>query len=419
MSNYRSIRDEQSLSLVPLTKDAHLQNTNTFSTGLRSIPLVLKGAVVYGANASGKSNLIHAMETMPHIVRDSSTGFQPGARYNIQNFALDSSQNDSPTSFEVSVLLEGLRYQYGFALTPDRIWDEWLLVYKTVKPQEWFSRKWDPQIGKEEWGSFSSHFPGPKETWRQATRDNALFLSTAVQLNSAELKPLWNWIVRSLKPIPPDPNFEKNEIYDAMAKPNYKKKVLEWLSSADLGIEDYHFKKEKSKRLEYRLDSNAARVLEAKIEEGEVSKPQLEHKGDLGSATLDLKDESDGTQRFFHMAVPILTSLEVGATLVIDELEKSLHPLLVRHILNLFFSPETNPKGAQIIFTTHNTSFLDAGLFRRDQIWFTEKGTDLATRLRPLTEFSPRKDEAFEKGYREGRYGGLPFLHDFFPGKAE
>ena len=148
-------------------------------------------------------------------------------------------------------------------------------------------------------------------------------------------------------------------------------------------------------------------------EEREILTPQFVHNTEHGSASFELHEESQGTQRLYALAAPVLDVLKNGRLLIVDELDSSLHPLLVRRLVRMFHQPELNPHGAQLLFTTHDTSLLDRTLFRRDQIWFTEKDRDQATRLYPLTDFSPRESEAWEKGYLIGRYGAVPFFNEF------
>jgi AAA15 family ATPase/GTPase len=147
-------------------------------------------------------------------------------------------------------------------------------------------------------------------------------------------------------------------------------------------------------------------------EEQERLMPQFVHKTAHGSASFELYEESQGTQRLYALAAPVLDVLKHGRLLIIDELDSSLHPLLVRRLVRMFHQPELNPHGAQLFFTTHDSSLLDRTLFRRDQIWFTEKDNDQATRLYPLSDFSPRENEAWERGYLSGRYGAVPFFND-------
>jgi AAA15 family ATPase/GTPase len=192
-----------------------------------------------------------------------------------------------------------------------------------------------------------------------------------------------------------------------------KQSVLDFLKSADIGIVDITIEKQQAKQTTFKIDGATSKASLSNPVDAEVLIPFFNHVVTGKSVTFGLQDESQGTQRLFAFAGIILFVLERGMTLAVDEIESSMHPLLVRHILGLFFSPETNPHGAQIVFTTHSTNLLDNTLLRRDQIWFTEKSNDQATMLVPLSDFSPRKTEAFEKGYLEGRYGAIPTLSEF------
>jgi len=409
VSNFRSIRDEQCLSLVPVSSDRSLEGSNVHQTGGTLVPAVLKGAAVYGANASGKSTVLNAMAIMQALVRDSSTSIQAGQSLNVQGFAFDEKLQSGPTAFELTVFIGGIRYQYGFSLTPERIVDEWLLVYRSSKPQEWFRREWSAEAKAYDYAPFSSYFSGQKDLWKRSTRDNALFLSTAVQLNCEQLKPLWDWIVASWMIFPSQAIPVLDPTLDAIESGGAKA-VLGFLNSADLGIVDISIERQKAKQNRFVFDGSTGKTSVSEPVDVELRIPRFRHEAGSRSAVLDFAFESEGTQRLFSLSGFILAALDEGKTLVLDEIESSLHPLLVRHILGLIFSPETNPKGAQIIFSTHNTSLMDKAILRRDQIWLTDKGSDRATVLASLSEYSPRKNEAFEKGYLEGRYGAIPVL---------
>jgi AAA15 family ATPase/GTPase len=410
VSNYRSIRDEQCLSLVPIGKDMSLQATNIFMTGSDSVPAVLRGAGVYGANASGKSTVLNAMAFAQALIRDSATKVQAGQGLNVQGFAFDKGARAGPSSFEITALIEGTRYQYGFSLVPERIRDEWLLVYKSSKPQEWFKRTWNEAESRHDYAAFSSYFAGPKDLWKKSTRENALFLSTAIQLNSEQLKPLWDWLVSAWAIVPAQAGIGLDLTLDAIETGGSKEAVLGFLNSADIGITDVAVERQQAKQKIFMLDGATGNASVSEPVDTEIRIPKFTHSAEGTSAVIDFPFESQGTQRLFALAGIVLAALERGMTLVIDEIESSMHPLLVRHILGLFFSPETNRKGAQIVFSSHSTSLMDNELLRRDQIWLTEKGGDQATILVPLSDFSPRKKEAFEKGYLEGRYGAIPIL---------
>jgi|SRR5579872_580565 len=405
--NFRSFKDECSLSLVA-SRDRSLEDSNTIETHILSLPRALRSAVIYGANASGKSNLIRALALMRVMVLQSA-GLQPNLLFNVQPFRLDPASAAAPTLFEVTLLLEGTRYQYGFEFTPARIISEWLLVYQKSKPQKWFDRRADGE-GRNVF-EFGPHLLGAKRTWQDATRPNALFLSTAAQLNSESLTPLYKWFAETLnilldgEQLPPD--FSTGMIRTAAGRA----RITSLLSRADIAITSISAQPTKSVKQSVTLNP-AKGTVDTRMEETEILLPRFKHTIGAVSAEFELADESQGTQKLFALAGPLLDILEKGKILVIDELERSLHPALVRQIIETFQNPEHNGHGAQLIFTTHDTAQLDSTLLRRDQIWFTEKRRNQSSELIPLTEFSPRKGEALEKGYLSGRYGGVPVLAD-------
>jgi hypothetical protein len=151
-------------------------------------------------------------------------------------------------------------------------------------------------------------------------------------------------------------------------------------------------------------------TVQVRQEEDEFHLPVFEHRTERGGATFELQDESEGTQRLFCLAAPVLDALRHGHALIVDDLDRNLHTLLVRRLVGMFHDPVLNRRGAQLVFSAHDTSLLDHTLFRRDQVWFAEKDASLATRIFPLTDFSPRKREAWERGYRAGRHGAVPMF---------
>lgn len=404
VKNFRSFRDEQTLSLVASKDKAHLK-THAVETPIKAIPGLLLSAAIYGANASGKSNFIRAMQLMRVLVSDSA-GLQVEQKLNLQPFALDALTRDEPTEFEVTFLKDQIRYQYGFTARPDRIMSEWLIVYKTAKPQTWFRRDYDPETGKDIY-VFGSSLLGQRHVWQKSTRSNALFLSTAVQLNSEQLRPVFDWITRMVI-------FENGAGPIFLHTVNYMVQnpindIQNLMTAADIGISNIELVKRKGIMHETKIDLFTGKV-DSVQQEQENFMPLFNHAGPGGEANFELVDESEGTQRLFALAGPLFEILGKGLVLCVDELDKSLHTLLVRKLISMFHDPKLNVGGAQLIFTTHDTALLDTDEFRRDQIWFTEKNLDHASRLFPLTDFSARKNEAFEKGYLSGRYGGIPIL---------
>ena len=408
IKNFRSLRDEQVLSLVAST-DKTLLDTHALDTGLKASPHLLKSAVVYGANASGKSNLIKALQYMRGVVLESAT-LQPGQTFDrLHPFKLDVISSNLPTEFEVTFILDDVRYQYGFAMNTQRIVSEQLLVYKAFKPQRWFERHFDAETGKDVY-EFGPSLKGAKNLWEGATRPNALFLSMAVQLNSEALRSVFDWFANRLvifnEQSPLSPQFS----VQMLKQEAQHKSICEFLRAADISIADIEVATKQAMMHSIRFDLATGKREEESGEQA-VDEVRFHHITEHGKAVFDLMDESSGTRNLLFLTGPILDILNKGLTLVVDELDTSLHTLLVQALVRLFHRPEVNTGGAQLVFTTHDTSLLDAyGLFRRDQVWFVEKQPDQSSSLYPLLDFSPRKNEALERGYLQGRYGALPFL---------
>lgn len=408
VSNFRSIREEQRLSLVANSDKSHSE-THVIRSDAKSGISLLKSAVIYGANASGKSTLIMAMAFMKRIVAESATHVKEGQKFFLQSFKLDGISSTKPSEFEITFIEAGIRYQYGFSLLPDRITSEWLLVYKTSKPQVWFDRRYNAETNVDEY-TFSPFLSGEKKLWQKSTRSNSLFLSKAVDLNSNALRPVFLWIVQQLHIIGAgeQPMIEFSTAFAQL--PEGKRQLLDFLSAADLSISELSLEIRQQREVSVRVEGEKPPVHQ--VIDSEALMPIFLHTGAEGAAKFEFHDESTGTQRLFAFAGPILDVLREGSVLIVDELDGSLHTKIVRFLLSIINSSMHNTEGAQLIFTTHDTSVMDAKLFRRDQIWFVEKDKSHATHLYPLTDFSPRTNEALEKGYLVGRYGAIPFINE-------
>jgi AAA15 family ATPase/GTPase len=409
VKNYRSLRDEQLLSMVA-SKDRTLIKSNTAESGLKIVPRLLRSAVIYGQNAGGKSNLIKAMQYMRAVVIESASIMQPGQTFGVQPFRLDSDSSKFPTEFEITFMLKGIRHQYGFSITSERVVNEYLLVYKAFKPQLWFDRSYDAVTNEYNYKP-TSFLKGQKALWESATRQNSLFLSMAVQLNSDQLRPIFDWfsthliIFNELLPLNSQLSIEM------LKTPEGKESISHFMSAADISISDIELVTRRQSVLSMHADFVGGKH-EMKNEEQDVTELLFHHVTDNGKAVFGLGDESTGTRNLLFLIGPILEMVQNGVTLIIDELDTSLHPLLVRKLVELLHNSETNIHGAQLIFSTHDTSLLDPDLFRRDQIWFVEKTRDQSSNLYPLSDFNLRKNELFERGYLIGRFGALPFFSD-------
>ena len=412
VTNYRSFLTTQSLTLAANTA-TELKEENSFVSPVSNLPRLLHSSVVYGPNAAGKSNLIHAIAFMKRFVLSSAKESQEGEKIDVTPFVFNRQSSRNSSEFEVLFMQDGIRFQYGFAVNSKKVTGEWLFAYPEGRAQKWFERNYDTEAQKDIW-YFGPKFIGHRKVWQEATRSNALFLSTAIQLNNEQLKPVFNWFDHKLRVIGQwenlHPGFSVGECEDE----EKKKKILKFMNAADLSITDIFLEKKEfsSKDLPAEMPQNIKEQISEELDGKKLTIPFFMHpSSDTGEdVALELDEESAGTRKLFALAGPWLDVLDNGFVLFVDELDTSLHPLLVRFLLNLLHNPETNRHNAQLVFTTHDTTVLDQTLMRRDQVWFVEKDAENATRLYPLSDYKPRKGEALQKGYLYGRYGALPFL---------
>lgn len=409
-ANFRSLRNRQTFSLARAKGD-ELIETNAFKVEAFNRFELLRSAAIYGPNAGGKSNFLLALKAMKRVVLESATSLQRGDKLPVMPFHLSQATRHAPSEFEVIFIVNQVRYQYGFSASAERIHEEWLLAYPKGRPQRWFGRAWNESSQAYEW-ELGSNLTGEKQLWQRSTRENALFLSTAVQLNSEQLQPIYDWFNNTLRMANIagwSPGFSAS-----LCENSEKAQVMDFLRAADLNIEDIVVETEPFdvKALPDDMPAHVRKALADELKDKQFVDIKTVHKSSEGDkVAFDFEDESDGTRKLFAFAGPWIDTLANGYVLFIDELHDNLHPRLVQFLVQLFHNHETNPKNAQLVFTTHETSILNQEVFRRDQIWFCEKGADQATTLYPLTDFSPRKGrENLELAYLSGRYGGLPYV---------
>lgn len=416
VSNFKSIQNQQELNMTK-TQSSEYEDTNSFVVGSGSSKHeLLNSATLYGANASGKSNVLVALKTMTKIILSSSKS-QLGESLPYEPFRLSKVSRSEDTEFEVFFFADGVKYQYGFTYNGEKIGEEWLYAYPKVKAQKWFLRAWDSKNSEYVW-EFGRSLIGEKQVWVNSTRENSLFLSTAVQLNSKLLAPIYNWFRDKLKIAGVDGWNDTFSTTECENK-NNKNKILNFLKNADISIDEISHTKEDfdPASLPDEIPTELRKIVIDKMIGEEVHEVQFLKEDDDGELiSFDLEDESDGTRRLFSFAGPWLDALEEGLVLVVDELNTNLHPLLVKYLIAFFHSKETNPNNAQLIFTTHETSTLNQSVFRRDQIWFVEKDAQGRSSLYSLSDFKEKKNRTnLEDRYLSGVYGALPLV----PSKQE
>jgi AAA15 family ATPase/GTPase len=415
VKNYKTFADEVKLSMVA-SKDDTLQEKNVFSSGFGYD--LLKSAVVYGANASGKSKLIEAMRFMKSFVENSSN-YQSNKPINTAPFKLSTVKEKEPSLFEVIFIYENEMYRYGFEVTTEKIISEWLFVrQKNGKPKETelFYRE------EQKFDYNKTKFKVKDLIDKDRVKENTLLLSRADMDNEKTAKKVFHWLVSELNVLfaSKEEDFLGYTVSKLQEDNSNKQNIIRFLNSADLGIEDLlpifedpeKLPKGLIEMLEKKSDGKPIKVFSDVNTSRKKFNEYLEH---VGHSTFSMDDdESQGTNKYFALSAPILDTLEKGKTLFVDELDAKLHPNLVCKLVALFNSDITNPKNAQLIFNTHDTNLLSSGLFRRDQIWFTEKNHYGAATLYSLADFKNiRKDDNYEKNYIAGKYGAIPFLGDF------
>ena len=413
VENFRSFKERQVLSMEAGHFAEHIES-NTFDAGLKGMPRLLRSAVVYGPNAAGKTNLLRAVRFMQEFVLGSAAS--AAAQYPYSPFKLSNAAGKKPSEFQISFVQDDIRYEYGFAMGPVRIEKEWLTEYAhsgaRVRGRSLFERTWDAQKKIYDW-QFGSFLKGQRSVWSEATRPDALFLSTAIQLNSTQLRPVFEWFQKRLIVIVGDIKLNAALTLNLLDEPDGKERLLPFLREADLGIADFAFQKEPVPA-SGGVIANGGMMLQAPTGNAapNLVTVTLSHvtENPKSPVNLDFMDESSGTQILFLTAGAWLNVFKNGEVLLFDEIDTNMHPSLLRFLIGKFHSSKTNPKNAQLVCSTHNTTLLNQDLFRRDQIWFVEKQKSGASKLYPLSDFSPRNDEKIESWYMRGRYGAQPIL---------
>lgn len=378
LGNYRSFRDEQELLLMPAySKDRE----------------VLPVAAVYGANASGKSNLLTGLRFMASAVRDSFASWNPGLGVPRRRFALDDDE-ESPSVFVVELVLQDVRYTYGFEVNDFEVLEEWLYAYPEGRKRVVFERS----LQNVRFGSTVGDKP-KLELLSNLLRRNALFLSLAAQSDIAPVLPVWTWFLEALHFRLGDcVQVDEAGIVDFLdASKSDHDTVVDLVRAADFGI------------------SRLFTVSAHDVDGSKLRRLRVEH--GVGKWLLPLTDESEGTQSWLGLLPTALTVLRRGGTLVIDEIDASLHPLLAARLVGLFHDVEVNCAQAQLIFTTHDATLLHPPLgeevLARDEVWFVEKDPNSGvSTLYPLTDFKPRSEDNLERRYLAGRYGAVPDLSE-------
>ena len=348
---------------------------------------LVRSAVIYGANASGKSNVLKAFAFYKRFITDSFKDSQVGEAIDVENFRLNATSINEPTALEATFTDGEYIYRYGFEVDSKSVKEEWLyrrVCKKRAREVEMFYREGDTATVHPK-NQLLQELVGKK-----MVRSNALLLSTAAQFNETIAVSVLHWLGDTqVLFCSEDESLWQNAIKH-LDDETLRERITSFARYADLGIENIT-------KLDNRIVSSHRQYDDEGREVNNVS-------------FAFNRNESEGTVKYFSLAYPIIDALDNGKRVVIDELDSKLHPLLVKKIIALFNDAKTNPKGAQLLFTAHDTYLLSAGLFRRDQVWFTQKDSFGATELYSLVEYKVRSTSPFEKDYLLGKYGATPLI---------
>jgi len=447
VGNYLSIKDPVTFSMLASNPVKELED---ITQGVNNVFLdknlknkYLKSAVIYGANGSGKSNLISAIKFFRKFVLSSSNDRQADDEIDTMPFLLSSITENTSSSFEMVFVIDNIRYRYGFEATKANVTSEWLLGFDTeasTKESTYFTRE------NQEIKVINKNFKEGKGL-ESKTRHNALFLSTVAQLNGEISNKIQNWLKTNINVL--------SRLEDATTgytisrfqeQSEFREKIIKFFKLINLGIEDIKIeetafenlsklslKKKENEQISILLQELQKELKERTKKAGDVKEITINtfhNKFDeanklIDTIALNFELESKGTQKLFGLLGPWLDTLEKGKILIVDELDSRLHTKLTTELIKIFQS-NINTKNAQLIFASHDTNLLRNDLFRRDQIWFTEKDEQGSTDLYSLVEYkvnqatSVRNDASYEKDYLIGKYGAIPyfgniqqFLNDF------
>lgn len=417
--NYRSFRDEAILSMEAIGLSSFKNCLIPLSSKVKLLPAI----AIYGKNGGGKSNVIRAFWLAVQFIRNAQRTQHERAAIPVKPFALNDYSEKEPTEFAFEYTSGGMKYWYGFAATREKVYSEYLyhapkgqkaLVFKRTEQEFSFT---EDKIKRAMIGDMVA--------------ENQLFFSVACTMNDAASVAAMRWFrdevffSRDYSDIP-------SRLMEYSEDPNMLKAIADYAKAADLGIQDMQFEInskeiENDRALPNNIPEGVKTALiqfmhalaestnngEVRLKMGEVS-AKASHQGkkrngQMASYSLELSDESDGTRKLMALAPAIESALRTGGVLLVDELERELHPMLVDYIVAKFQSKNSNPNGAQIVFTTHNTELMNLELLRKDQLYFVDKrDKDGASELYTISEFATRTTENIRKGYLVGKYGATP-----------
>lgn len=411
VDNYRSIKDTEIFSMIS-SENVHSFPVNKYN--------IIQSAVLYGANASGKSNILRAFSFMKNYVLNTKKVMQSVDKLPYDPFLLNTETEESSSLFEIIFIIDNIKYRYGFEADKSTVYSEWLFEDQTGRKEaKLFQRDRDKKV-------FYINPERFKEGSGLKAQENQLFIWKCDQEGGEISRKIFNWFLNLTFLDGIEHKKYLGKTISELGNKKTRGDILALMKAADLGINSLSIKeeeltKESAAKIPYSDDFR--QILESdpygKVVRVETKTKHTKYDKDNvpveKEAIFDLDEqESLGTSKFFSLTAPILGALKQGSLLLIDELDASLHPLLTKKLISLFHDKNINKNNAQLIFTTHDTNLLNTRFFSREQVWLIEKDSFGSTHCNSLLEYKGiRPTENFEKNYIMGKYGAIPYLGEF------
>jgi hypothetical protein len=423
--NHQSIRDEHELSLLP----AHDKDR-----------AVVPVAAIFGSNAAGKSSLLSAMKFMQSAVKLSFATWEPDAGVRRTPFRLSPRSLLEPSTYVADLMVDWVPHVYGFTVDDERVQSEWLYTYQKRRRKVVFER-----TGNDvEFGPATPDAKARNKFIVGMLRSNALFVSTAAQAGHPDVKPVYDWFASRVQFLPAAQEITTAALYRKLAAGSPDRDALvDLIRAADVGIADIRVVDAGWRDRAVEVEESAA-VARAELSSAsgrrrlelaehvayfdwltvlrEARSLNLEFYHGHGMAPLSLEHQSEGTRAWLSIVLHSRDALDRGTALVVDELDASLHPRLTTRLVRVFQSRRTNPRGAQLVFSSHDATLLGTAVgedvLHRDQVWFVDKDAEGASSVYPLTDFHPEQGEDIERRYLGGAYGAVPVVSELAFRKA-
>lgn len=410
--NSKSFKSDSFLSLNEVSESRFDPDRFTES-GKSGFGYISKVAAIFGANGAGKSSLIEAMNYAQNLILNSATSFTQGDKFYFNPHKFDPEFSNSPSEYEFTYKFENSIFRYGFSHNESMIIDEWLFetpLDKSKRLRKWFSREYDPEKDDYVWSENDDHIPN-YNFLKKATRNNALFLSSAVRDNSKEMLKPFSWFKDKLRILGANERFSSSSTSEEVYKGKNQPAILELLQNAGMmfsGIKVFQEEFDSSMTFPDEMPKEIKKIILEEMRGKKTYSTKFTHQTRFGEVDLDIDEESDGTKAFYSLAWPLIDVLNSKMTLVVDELHNNLHPNLMSFIIGRFNNKRTVE--SQLIFSSHETLMMNPSALSDEQIWFVDRDKFGESSTYSLADFPNKRSKNYSKSYTDGRFGAVPSI---------